>query len=244
MPVYSTLPRKGAYGYPLGLIALEERRGFALGDALNAASYDFPVYYRVVGGATPARVARGDRDLESAIVDAARAIETQGARAIVGGSSVLGHYQSAVVSAVRIPVLLTSLFQLDFISLLLDPGRSIGVIAADSTLLDERLLSTVGVPANRKIVIKGMERQPAFRRSVLDGAGDLDTDEIGAEIVEMAKRLLQENPDIGAILLEGAMMPPYSAAVQRATSLPVFDVLTLIRYLKKSTHQTSYRGYY
>jgi Asp/Glu/hydantoin racemase len=49
------------------------------------------------------------------------------------------------------------------------------------------------------------------------------------EHVRVARRLAAEHPDLGAIVLECTNMPPYAADIQRATGVPVFDVISLVR---------------
>jgi Asp/Glu/hydantoin racemase len=46
--------------------------------------------------------------------------------------------------------------------------------------------------------------------------------------VAVARRLAAEHPDLGAIVLECTNMPPYTADIQRATGLPVFDIASLV----------------
>ena len=58
-----------------------------------------------------------------------------------------------------------------------------------------------------------------------------------------ALELLNDDSDIGAILLECSDLPPYAAAVQAATQLPVFDFITLIRWLHHATTQRPYSGW-
>ena len=48
------------------------------------------------------------------------------------------------------------------------------------------------------------------------------------EIVDVAKQMLQENDDIGAILLECTELSPHAVAVQNAVRMPVWDYTTLI----------------
>jgi hypothetical protein len=55
---------------------------------------------------------------------------------------------------------------------------------------------------------------------------------------------MRRAPDMGAIVVECSMLPPYAAAVQRETSLPVFDFVTMIDYVYAGTHRTPYHGYY
>ena len=49
-----------------------------------------------------------------------------------------------------------------------------------------------------------------------------------AETVGVARDLVRRDPSIGAILLECSLLPPYAAAVQEATALPVFDFTHLV----------------
>ncbi|WP_320178929.1 hypothetical protein [Roseovarius pacificus] len=60
--------------------------------------------------------------------------------------------------------------------------------------------------------------------------GTLDFDAVEAEVVQAAKSLVSENPDVGAILLECTDLPPYAAAIQEAIGLSVYDVSTLMNY--------------
>ena len=48
------------------------------------------------------------------------------------------------------------------------------------------------------------------------------------EHVRVARRLVGEHPDLGAIVLECTNMPPYAADIQRETGLPVFDIVSLV----------------
>ncbi len=47
---------------------------------------------------------------------------------------------------------------------------------------------------------------------------------------------------VGAILLECSELPAYSAAVQAAVRLPVFDYMTMLDQLYASVAQRAYRG--
>ena len=64
------------------------------------------------------------------------------------------------------------------------------------------------------------------------------------ELVEGAKSLVKEHPEIGAILLECSDMPPYAAAVQNAVNLPVFDFTTMINWVCSSVLKNPVGGYF
>ncbi len=69
-----------------------------------------------------------------------------------------------------------------------------------------------------------------FKAAIHDQVGTLDFDAVEAEVVQAAKSLVSENPDVGAILLECTDLPPYAAAIQEAIGLSVYDVSTLMNY--------------
>jgi Asp/Glu/hydantoin racemase len=78
-------------------------------------------------------------------------------------------------------------------------------------------------------VVAGLETEKEFARVMLDDALELDVEAARGEHVTVARRLVAEHPEIGAIVLECTNMPPYAADVQAATGLPVFDITGLIR---------------
>jgi hypothetical protein len=56
--------------------------------------------------------------------------------------------------------------------------------------------------------------------------------------------VLAEYPDLGAVVLECSMLPPYARAIQQAVGLPIYDFVTMIDYLQAATHRRRYSGYY
>jgi len=76
---------------------------------------------------------------------------------------------------------------------------------------------------NKKMVFVSGPRQV--------GKTTLDIEKCGNEMQKTALKLIQQNPDIGAIVLECTNMPPYAQIVHTATGgLPVFDMVTMINY--------------
>ena len=83
---------------------------------------------------------------------------------------------------------------------------------------------------NCKFAIQGMEEFPEFFRTYIENTPEMDVEKATGEMREAGRKLVRENPDVGAIVLECTNMPPFAYAVQEATGLPVYDVVTLIRY--------------
>ena len=54
-------------------------------------------------------------------------------------------------------------------------------------------------------------------------AGHLNPYKVEQDLATLAKQMVKDNPEIGAMLLECSAMPPYAWAVQNAIDLPVYD---------------------
>lgn len=61
------------------------------------------------------------------------------------------------------------------------------------------------------------------------------------EVVGAAQALLADNPDIKVLVLECTNMPPFSAAVEKATGKRVYDILTLGKWLYDGAVHPSHR---
>ncbi len=71
----------------------------------------------------------------------------------------------------------------------------------------------------------------------------MDSDQIEKEVTGVAARMKDENPDLGAVLLECSDLPPYAAAVQEVVDLPVFDFITMIDHVHSAIRRKRYQGY-
>src|SRR5690606_5495667 len=241
MPRYE-VRNADTYGHAIGILLLDYRGPFIPGDVGNATTYGYPVLFKLVKGLTLDRVLAGDPECETAIVEAAKELEETGVRGISSDCGFLIQYQAAVQAAVKIPVFMSSLLQIPFLSMMFSPGRPVGCVTATREGLGNRVLELAGVRPENNVVLKGMETYPHFRESVLQECGWLDSDLIEQETVQAARELKEAYPDMGAIVLECSMLPPYAKAVQEETGLPVFDFITMIDYFQAGTHRKAYEG--
>jgi hypothetical protein len=62
-------------------------------------------------------------------------------------------------------------------------------------------------------------------------------------LIYAANELVLKEPMIGAFVFECTNLPPGSAAVQKATGLPVFDVITLLNWAHDSVTRKRYIGF-
>ena len=125
---------------------------------------------------------------------------------------------------------------------MLAPEQRLAALVANGASLSDNLLERIGIADTSRIVFRGLEDKPEFRRTVLDECGTLDADLVEQEVVDAALEVQAEHPELGAILLECSDLPPYSAAVQAATGLPVFDWIGFINYVHQAVDAKPYTG--
>jgi hypothetical protein len=53
------------------------------------------------------------------------------------------------------------------------------------------------------------------------------------EVLEAADRMVRADTSIGALVLECTNLAPYSRDIARLTSLPVFDMVTLVHWFHR-----------
>ena len=243
MAVYRTNPHAESYGHSVGILLLDAHMPFPPGDVANASTYRYPVIYQRVPGLATEVCLNGAPEFAEAVCEGARELAARGVRGISSDCGFMLQYQQAAADAVDVPVALSSLLQLPLIERSLGPGKAIGVLTAESRNLSTDFLERAGIRPRNPIVIRGMQDEPEFRSAILEPTGTMDTDRIAEETVAMARRMREERPDLGAVLLECSLMPPYASVVQEALGLPVFDFVSLIDYMQAGTRPRRYQGY-
>ena len=148
------------YGHAIGILLLDYRGPFIPGDVGNATSYDYPVLYKLVKGLTFERVKAGDQDVIDDIVEAAQELERFGVRGITSDCGFLVKYQTAVAKSVNVPVCMSSLMQIPFLSQMFDPSRPIGCLTAARRSLGNQVLEMAGV---RSEINRGGARHGGLR---------------------------------------------------------------------------------
>lgn len=238
--------RKGQYVYGriIGILKLDtDFTPFIPGDVSNASTFNFPVTYEVVEGLTIGRATSKDPTALEALIKAGQKLTNAGVKAITSSCGYLGFFQRDLARILKVPVFLSSLLQLPFISAMIGPDQKVGVICAREATFDNSLLESVGVDPRLPIVVKGLDNFENFSQFLMKNVGYLDSDLIEEEVVNLARNMVKENPSVKAILLECADLPPYSKAVQQATGLPVFDFVTLINYVFSAMVRMKFDGF-
>ena len=239
-----TVDHQQVAGYSLGIVYIENiNYPIMPGNVVNAWTYDFPVRLKAVPGLTAQQLFDADPSVAAAIVETAKSmVEKEGVRAICAACGFFGNYHEKVVNAVDVPVALSSLVQIPWIRSLIKPGKKIGILTANAASLTPKTFRICGVTDCSNLVIRGMEQTENFS-VVCTNKGYFDNGVAREEILAAAQELIDEDSDLGAILLECSDMPPYAADIQELTQLPVFDFITLIKWLHNATTQRPYHGW-
>lgn len=229
------------YASPIGILLLDARFPRPPGDIAYAETFDFPVQYRVVKHATPQRVVdHAASGLVEAFCDAARALESEGVRAISTSCGFLALHQRAFACAVSVPVFTSSLLQIPSLLAALPADRTIGVLTISARSLTPAHFAAVGVASLDRIVIAGLEHADALYRPIIENRGPLDVEAAATQVVCAAVELVKAHPEVAALVLECTNLPPYAARIQQATGLPVWDAISLVRWVHGAVRQHSW----
>lgn len=207
----------------IGILMLDTQFPRPPGDIGNLqtwAALGIPVRMHKVQGASPAKIVReADPRFVQPFVDAARAMQAQGAALITTSCGFLAAYQELLASSVDVPVVSSSLLQCAQL-----PQPGIVTIAAAS--LTPRILAAAGVPDGTPV--QGVAPDGEFATRILGNEREMDIAQAERDVVAAAVALRQAHPQLQSIVLECTNMPVYRDAVARATGLPVHDVVSLL----------------
>ena len=207
----------------LGVLMLQTRFPRPRGDIGHAQTFTFPVLRRVVVGATPERVVR-TRDGSSVqpFIDCAHQLVAEGCTAIATSCGFLALWQRELQAALSpVPVWSSSLLQLTE-----RPGSRCGVITIEAASLTPAHFLAVG--ADPHTPVEGITPGSPLHRTLMQDLLQLDEADACAQVLAAAARLCTRHPEVDTLVLECTNLPPYAAALRRATGLPVLDLVTML----------------
>jgi hypothetical protein len=231
---------RNIYGIPIGMLMLRSRFPRVVGDAGNAETWPFPVLYRIVEHTSPDKIVRRlDVDeMLPAFLRAARELEEAGVHMIATNCGFLVLMQQELQNELRVPLLSSSLLQVPWVATTLPASRTIGVLTVERASLTDDHLRAARIPPELPVAIRGLDEFGGyFTEQILGDHMELDVVRCRQEHELAASTLVDEHPDLGAIVLECTNMPPYADAIRRLTGLPVFDLTTLLAWGAAATRQ-------
>ncbi len=228
---------KNVYGAQVGVVMVDTDLPRPPGDIGNARTFAFPVMYAVARGATPDdMVSVTHRRGVDAFVESARELASLGVDAIATSCGLMARHQETLTQELDVPVASSSLLFASLVLRILPAGSTLGVLTIDSRAMEQGgHFDGVGLTAEERarLRIAGMEGTPHFHHAIMGGGAELDVGLATEEVLAVAQKLLAEQPDVGALLLECTNLSPYAPALRRATGLPVWDASALVRWLSE-----------
>ena len=232
------------YGFSVGIMMLRTRFPRVPGDLGNATTFGFPVRLRVVEEAVYHRVVCADDKLLAPFIRAAKELEAEGVKAITTNCGFLAVFQKELAASVEVPVFTSSLILVPMVHRMLSPDRKVGIMTVSGKDLGEKQFNGCGWSAKDiPVVIAGMEKEELFTSVFRDDLTTMDVDQMEKDMVAVARRLVHDHPEVGALVFECTNMAPYAHAVQEAVGLPLFDIQTLIGMVYRGLYQQPYVGH-
>ena len=225
-------------GAKLGIIILDTRFQRFPGDIGNAGSFAFPVQYAVVRGVSLGADLKPDEATLKKFFQAVDDLVLLGVDGISTSCGFLAIMQPDLTNYSPVPVAASSLLQIPLIERVLPKGKRVGVLTAKKASLTAAHFHGVGAPAD--LPIAGMSDDTVFRQNLVSGNPRIDRDVQEREVLEVATGLLNEHPDIGALVLECTTLSPYSDVIEKNLNVPVYDVITLLNWFQAGLQPRRY----
>jgi aspartate/glutamate racemase len=220
---------KTLYGASVGILMLETRFPRIPGDMGNAATWPFPVLYKVVPGASPRRVVRDKAEgLLDELLAAAEELVRLGADGITTTCGFLSLYQRDIAEHVGIPVATSSLMQIPL--RVLPPSKRVGILTVSAASLTADHLRAAGADPATPVV--GTDGGSEFSRVMLNDEERLDVAAAERDILAAGDELVASHDGIGAVLFECTNMVPYARALSQRLRLPVFTIYTFVTWFQ------------
>lgn len=235
MVIHSVKKNQAWCGEAVGILVLDENIPRVKGSVGNAETFSFPVRYRKIKGASVERLLKKkDPELLKPFIEAALELQEEGVASIAGSCGFMALFQDELAEALNIPVSMSSLLQLPLMLKMVGQKKQVGIITASESCLNERILAAAGIAdacSRSRLSIVGLDNCEEAVGALMEQKGTLDEDLFRNEVLGAASTLCERGVDLGAILLECSELPPYSADVQKITGLPVFDFVSMIRFM-------------
>lgn len=217
------------YDMPIGILCLESLFPKPRGHMRNPLTYGFPTVTRVIRGVDiPRLLFNPTPDLLEPFIQAAKELEADGVQAITGSCGFMARFQNQIAAELHIPVFLSSLLQLPLVRLMHGEKASIGVLTASRQALTPAHFANCATPME-SVHIRGMEGNPEFWKPSSKANATTSTWS-ASKPKSWLRRRVRAGKALDALVLECTDLSAFSAPIQRAVNLPVYDINSLVEY--------------
>jgi hypothetical protein len=158
--------------------------------------------------------------------------------------------QPILAKHVSIPILTSPLIMLPIIHQMMPPEKSVVVVTAAKRLLTFEYFEAVGADINDRIKVIGLDDAPVFNSFCLvdkpkaqKGVNGFEFNAFRDELCELIGKACDDDPEIGAIMLECTSLPPFAADIHEHTGLPVYDFIACVEWMHRAVVPKRYLGY-
>jgi hypothetical protein len=237
------------YGATVGILQLPANIPMLPGDVGNPTTFDFPVVYELIEEIDPFWVLADKPHpvVMEKVIAACKRLTMQGVTTIIGNCGFFANYQPEVSESLDVGVQFfpSSLNQVPMLLTSVGSNKKVGILTASKKLLmPSPALKNVGVTDEdmKRIVVYGNEDGEQMKL-VTGETGRFNPKKLEKELVDLAKKMVKENPDVGAIVLECTEFPPYAHAIQDAVRLNIWDFVTMTKFMHAGAMQKPYTGW-
>jgi hypothetical protein len=173
-----------------------------------------------------------NRDLLQRFADAADELIAEGVDGITTTCGFLALYQQELAAHCSVPVATSALLQVPMVARMLPKGKRVGILTFSAESLTVHHLAAVGTDPQTKVI--GMPPASEFQRSIREGDASVPFETLRDEVLGVARRMIEDDPSIGAIVCECTNITPYSHDLVRELGVPVFDMVTLVQWFHRA----------
>lgn len=221
--------KAGTMNGSIGIIMLDTHFPRFKGDIGNPDTWPFEVVFRTVMGASASNVVGATREQNlQPFIDAAVHLQNAGVSGITTSCGFLSLAQAQIAAHLTVPFVASSLVQVPWVQSIIPTGKTVGILTINADALTSAHLLAAGISGD--VPVQGTEHGEEFTRCILGDQRMMNQSLCERDNVNAAVQLLDQHPDLGAIVMECTNMAPYASAVQQATGLPVYSIYTLIRW--------------
>jgi Asp/Glu/hydantoin racemase len=218
----------------IGILSLDCEPFLVPGLLTCEKTFSFPRLSKVVKGATVQKATTHSEDLESAFVQAARELEQEGVAAIIGDCGFMALFQKVVQESVNIPVAMSSLLLVPLVARMSPHGKKVAILTFRADSLNESHFRACGWSSRDiPILVEGVEDQWAWA-AISTPERPFHRPELEQQLLEVVRSMKRKHPDLGSIVLECTVMPPFAHEIQRELHVPVYDTTLLANFLVES----------
>ena len=130
--------------------------------------------------------------------------------------------------------------QVPTVQKLLPSDKRVGVMTVSRENLTPDHLAAAGVPLDTPIA--GTETGREFFHFIMENRPRMDVSACRLDLLDAGRQLVNDHPDVGAVVLECTNMGPYALELRRELGIPIFSGISFVNWFQSGLLPPLYRG--